>query len=142
MRAIGLLLAVLVSTSLIACGPTQSPVVDNRSEVKYYARVGGHVSDRSTARVVELPPGTRTSLEQHEGLPDLFMTDVAILDGECTEIGQWTVKDVFFGEGPAWEGSIIIQPDGLAVRDESDAGSVGDPAVPSDRCPPGPAILP
>ena len=70
------------------------------------------------------------------------MTDVAILDGSCTEIGFWTVKDVFFGEGPAWEGSIVIQPTGRAIRDETDAGSEGSPAVLSDRCPPGPAILP
>jgi hypothetical protein len=138
-----LLLLTLLSTSLVSCGgPTQTPVVDNRSDVAYYARVGGVSDNQATARVVELPPGARTSLEQHDGLPDLFMKDVAILDDECTVIGQWTIKDVFVGEGPAWEGSIVIQPDGRAVRDESDAGSAGSPAVMSDRCPPGPAILP
>jgi hypothetical protein len=143
MTANRLLLAALFSTSLVACaGPNQSPVVDNRSNVAYYARVGGVSDDQATARVVELPPGARTSLVQHAGLPDLFMTDVAILDGQCTEIGHWEVKDVFVGEGPGWEGSIIIQPDGLAVWDESDPGSAGSQAVASDRCPPGPSILP
>jgi hypothetical protein len=132
----------LLSTSLIACGPNQSPVVDNRSDVAYYARVGGVSDNQATARVVELPPGTRTSLESHAGLPDLFLSDVVILDGECTEIGHWKPKDVFVGDGPGWEGSIVIQPDGRAVRDESDAGSAGVAATTSDRCPPGPAILP
>ena len=93
MRATWLLLTVLsCRTSLMACaGPTQSPVVDNRSDIAYYARVGGVSGDAATARVVELPPGVRTSLERHEGVenaihdgrgdPGWFVHRDRLLDG-------------------------------------------------------------
>ena len=70
------------------------------------------------------------------------MTDVTILDADCTEIAHWKVKDTFVGEGSGFPGSIVIASDGRAVRDESDAGSAGSEAITTSACPSGPAILP
>jgi len=140
---IGLFARRVVTPMAIGCvvvtgcaSPLRSPVVDNRATVTYYARVGGVADDRATARVIELPPGSRTALERHAGLSDLFLTDITVLRPDCSEIASWTIDDTVF------EGSIVITPAGVASRDQEDSGPEGSDANVSDLCPAGPDILP
>jgi hypothetical protein len=134
-RQVAVLVA-LAYVAVTACSsPIRSPVVDNRATVTYYARVGGVADDRATARVIELPPNSRTSLERQVGLSDLFLTDITILRPDCSEIAAWTIDDAVF------EDSIVISSTGSAIREEDDSGPLGSDAIVSDHCPAGPDIL-
>jgi hypothetical protein len=120
---------------LVACSGSTSPVVVNRSDQAYFARVGGVADDAATARVIVVPPGSRVSLEDLAGLPTLFLTDVTVLDGTCAEVATWTVDDEQF------LGAVVIDESGHATHDADDRAD-GTEATASSHCPPGPDILP
>jgi hypothetical protein len=131
-------MAVLVALATLACVRGQvDPVVDNRTSEPVYIRVGGVVDDAAKARVIVVPPQTRTSLTEVRGLPTMFLTDVTMLAAaDCRELAQWSIDDELF------TGAIVVRAGGSVEHRPDDSGSEGSPADESDQCPPGPDVLP